>query len=110
MLYKVKATFRPDKLKAFFTALSDGSIQAQAPDGPTIVKAMQEAKLTDEHTIEWYEECYCAVPLKHERETVYDKYITQLETTLVESVSDDIEGRSFWEYLEANYYDETYTF
>lgn len=110
MLYKVKATLIPEKLKAFFTALTDGSIQAQAPDGPTMIKAMENAKMIDENTIVWYEECYCATPLKHERETVYDNYVTQLETTLVQMVSDDIEGKSFWEYLEANYYDETYTF
>jgi len=110
MLYKVKATLKPKNIKAFFTALTDGSIKAQEPDGSTIVKAMQEAKMTDEDTITWYEECYCATPLKHERETVYDTYLSDIDTILVTEVFDDIEGRSFWEYLEASYDDETYTF
>jgi len=110
MLYKVKATYRPENLKAFFIALTDGSIEVQEPDGSTMVKAMQEAKMTDDDTITWYEECYCTTPLKHERETVYDTYLSDIDTIRVTEVSDDIEGRSFWEYLEANYYDATYTF
>lgn len=110
MLYKVKATLKEDMLKAFFTALTDGSINAQEPDGSYIVKAMQEAKMIDRDTISWYEECYCATPLKHERETVYDRYLRGFETTLIDTVSDDIRGKSFWEYLEDLYYDETYTF
>jgi hypothetical protein len=41
---------------------------------------------------------------------VYDTYLSDFETTLVYEVSDDIEGRLFWDYLEEVYYDEAYTF
>jgi len=110
MLYKVKAKIKPDKLKDFFAALTDGSIEAQRPDGTTMLKAMKEAKMIAKDTLAWYEACYCATPLRHERETVYDKYLSDFETTLMYEVNDDIEGRLFWDYLEEVYYDEAYTF
>ena len=110
MLYKVRAKIKPDTLEAFFTALTDGSIETQQPDGSTIVKAMKEAKIVEKETLEWYEACYCATPLKHERETVYDTYLEDFHTTLVYEVSDDIEGDLFWDYLEEVYYDDIYTY
>jgi hypothetical protein len=110
MLYKVKAKIQPNKMKDFFAALTDGSIEAQQPDGVYILKAMKDAKMVEDETLAWYEACYCATPLRHERETVYDTYLTDFETTLVYEVKDDIRGKSFWTYLEDNYYDETYTF
>jgi len=110
MLYKVKAKMKSKAMKKFFAALTDGSIAAHEPDGAEMFKAMQEAKIEGNGTVSWYETCYCATPLKHERETVYDKYFKDFDTTLVYEVSDDIKGESFWLYLEEMYYDETYTF
>ena len=51
-------------------------------------------------TIEWYETCFCATPLKNERETVYAKYLYDFSTTLITSESEDIVGESFWNYME----------
>ena len=110
MLYKIKAKIKPETLKDFFTVLTDGSVESQKPDGTTIVKAMKEAVMTDANHIEWYEVCYCSTPLKHERETVYDKYLLDFETTMVYEVEDDIEGISFWVHLEEAYYEESYSF
>ena len=110
MLYKVNAKMKKAKMKDFFAALIDGSIETQQPDGSTMLKAMKEARLVDENTIEWYEACYCPTPFKHERKTVYDKYLFAFETTLVYEVKDDIEGKSFWDYLEDAYYNETYSY
>jgi len=110
MLYKVKAKIVPDKLKDFFTALIDGSVESQKPDGSYILKAMQEAKMVDSKHIVWYEACYCATPLRHERETIYDKYLSDFKTTMVYELEDDIEGESFWEHMEEAYYDEAYSF
>jgi len=110
MLYKVKAKIVPNKLKYFFIALTDGSVESQKPDGSYILKAMREAKMVDSMHIVWYEACYCATPLRHERETVYDKYLSDFETTMVYDVEDDIEGESFWEHMEEAYYDESYSF
>ncbi len=47
MLYKVKAKIDKLKMKAFFTALTDGSIADQEPEGSYIVNAMQRALMTD---------------------------------------------------------------
>ena len=100
MLYKVEAKFYKDKLPAFFKALNDGSIENQKPDGSTMHKAIQEAIMIDSENLAWYEVCYCATPLKHERETVYDRYLYEMQTTLVDAVKDDLHGASFWEYME----------
>jgi len=110
MLYKVKAKIKPETLKDFFKALLDSSIEAQKPDGSYILKAMKEAVMPDEQHISWYEACYCSTPLKHERETVYDKYLTDFETTMVYEVADDMVGKSFWTHMEENYYDEVYSY
>ena len=110
MLYKVKAKIDKLKMKAFFTALTDGSISDQEPDGSYIVNAMQQALKTEDDTLEWYQTCHCATPLKHERETVYDKYLHDFETTLVNEVKDDIKGKSFWDCLETWHFDDSYSF
>lgn len=110
MLYKIKAKIKPETLKDFFTALTDGSVETQKPDGIYILKAMKEAVMLDNQHISWYEACYCETPLRHERQTVYDKYLTGFQTTMVYEVKDDIEGTSFWDYMEDAYYDEAYSF
>ena len=107
MLYKVQAKIDKLKMKAFYDVLTDGSVAAQEPDGAEIVNAMQKAVMTEVDTLEWYETCHCETPLKHERETVYDKYLHELETTLVHEVKNDIKGRSFWSCLEDKHYIDT---
>jgi hypothetical protein len=99
MEYRVKAKPIQDKLSAFYKALTDGSIENQKPDGSEIVASMRRAKITSPGVIEWYETCYCQTPLQHERETVYDQYLTNIET--VHAVeSSEIDGESFWSILE----------
>lgn len=110
MLYKVKAKIDKLKMKAFYTALTDGSISDQEPDGAEIVNAMQKAMKTEPDTLEWYETCQCDTPLNHERETVYDKYLYDIETILVYEIKDDIKGSSFWDCLEDWHFDDAYTF
>jgi hypothetical protein len=107
MLYKVKAKIDKLKMKAFFTALTDGSIADQEPDGSYIVNAMQKARKTNDNTLEWYQTCHCDTALKHERETVYDKYLYDFEATLVDEEKDDIKGESFWDCLETWHFDES---
>ncbi|NOR55029.1 MAG: hypothetical protein GQ531_02355 [Sulfurovum sp.] len=106
MLYKVKAKIKRECMEDFFIALNDGSVETQKPDGAYIVSAMKEAKMLDAHSISWYEGCYCETPLKHERETVYDKYLEDFETEMVLEVKDDITGASFWQYLQAHSHHE----
>jgi hypothetical protein len=105
MLYKVKAKIDKLKMKAFYTALTNGSIANQEPDGTEIVNAMQKAVMTGDDILEWYETCHCSTPLKHERETVYDKYLDDIETILVNKVKDDLKGTSFWDCLEDKHFD-----
>jgi len=66
--------------------------------------------MVDSTHIAWYEACYCATPLRHERETVYDTYLSEFSTMMVYEAIDDLEGESFWAYMEEAYYDKVYSF
>ena len=104
MLYKVKAKIDKLKMKSFYDVLTDGSVAEQEPDGAEIVNAMQKAVMTGNDTLEWYETCHCVTPLKHERETVYDRFLHDIETTLVEEKKNDLKGNSFWTCLEDKHF------
>ena len=99
MLYKVKAVAKRDRMSGFYTALTDGSVLNQEPDGAEIVASMQRAKITRLGVIEWFETCYCPTPLEHERSTIYDLYFEKLEARQVDGM-DEIKGESFWSYLQ----------
>ncbi|MEW8506574.1 MAG: hypothetical protein AB2598_07695 [Candidatus Thiodiazotropha sp.] len=99
MEYRVRAKFVLSRLPAFHQALVDGTVANQQPDGAEIVSSMKQAKIIGANTIEWFETCYCPSPLKHERETVYDKYLVDIETAVV-GKRGSIEGDSFWSFLE----------
>lgn len=98
MIYKVQARYIEDKTGEFFQKLTDESIAKQEPDGAEIVASMKKAKIVGEGIIEWYETCYCDTPLKHERETVYDLYLNDITTELVDAKG-ETKGESFWNYL-----------
>ena len=96
--YSVKAKFIENMMDQFYQKLTDETIANQKPDGNEIIESMKRAKVTGPNTIEWSEMCFCSSPLKHERETVYNHYLTDLETKVVtEYVKFD--GESFMEYL-----------
>ena len=99
-VYKVKARYNTEKLYEFFKKLTDGTITNQKPDGKEIVSSMKRAKITEPGIIEWFEVCYCKTPLQHERETVYDHYLSEITTELVEDYG-EVEGKSFWAYLNS---------
>ena len=98
MIYRVTAKYRADKIPEFYQELTDGTIENQRPDGAEILASMERAKITDAGTIEWYETCYCATPLAHERSTVYDSYLTAIRTVEVDDYGTS-EGASFWSFL-----------
>ncbi len=100
MEYRAKAKPIQKNLVAFYRALTDGTIENQEPDGSEIVASMKRAKVTSPEVIEWYETCYCPTPLQHERETVYDYYLTDIETEPVAGTV-EIAGESFWSLLES---------
>ena len=99
MIYKVKAKYNEEKKSEFFQKLTDGSISKQKPDGQEIVASMKRAKITEPGILEWYEMCFCPTPLKHERATVYDLYLSFITETVVNYRV--IEGESFWSYLKS---------
>jgi len=100
VLYKIKAKYHKDLLRDFFRKLTDGTIENQKPDGLEMIASMKKAKIVEDNSVEWYERCFCEIPLNHERTTVYDTYFYEFEPMLVHEVSDDIMGDSFWEYME----------
>ena len=98
MLYRVCATIIEGKTSEFLEKLTDGSIEQQRPDGPEIVASMKRAKITAPGVIEWSETCYCPNPLAHERETVYDHFLSEIQTEEISSEA-EIKGEPFWDYL-----------
>ncbi len=99
MIYKVSAKYKKEKAREFFAKLADGSISNQEPDGKEMVRSMRRAMITEPGIIEWYEMCFCPTPLAHERETVYDHYLSDISTEIVEDYG-EVEGESFWSFLE----------
>jgi len=84
MLYAVSARLIPERAGELYKRLTDGSIAAQRPDGQEIVAAMGRARVGSDGTVRWTETCFCPTPLKHERETVLDRYFTAIETELID--------------------------
>ena len=99
MIYSVKAKFIEEEMKEFFHKLTDGTIENQKPDGAEILSSMKRAKITESGIIKWSEMCFCSSPLKHERQTVYDKFFSYMETKIVDDYT-EFEGESFFDYLK----------
>jgi len=99
MIYSIKARFCFEKMKEFYQKLTDGTIENQKPDGAEILSSMKRAKITQPGVIEWSEMCFCTPPLKHERHTVYDHFLTDFETQIIDDYV-EFEGESFFDYLK----------
>ena len=99
MLYKVQAKIIEENLDKLYEKLNDGTIYNQIPDGKEIVASMKRAKLIKSGVIEWFENCGCSPPLKHERETQYDYYFSEIITKHVDKMA-RIKGKSFWSYMK----------
>jgi len=102
MIYSAKARFIEEKMGEFYRKLTDGTIQNQKPDGQEIVNSMKRAKITEPNTIQWSEMCFCPTPLKHERETVYNHFLTDMETEIIDDYA-EFDGELFFEFLEKQF-------
>ncbi len=87
-----------EKIGEFYQKLTDGTIQNQKPDGQEIVNSMKRAKITEQNTIQWSEMCFCSPPLKHERETVYNQFLENIETKVIDDHI-EYEGDLFMDFL-----------
>ena len=97
-IYSVKARYIEEKMEEFYQKLTDGTIQNQKPDGQEIIKSMKRAKITEPNTIQWSEMCFCSPPLKHERETVYNQFLEDIETKVIDDYV-EYEGELFMDFL-----------
>src|SRR6266581_4411289 len=97
MRYLVRAQPRMGELASFWTALNNGSIERQEPDGKEIVASMKRAVMA-RNGVEWDETCYCTPPLRHERSTVYDQFFDHMKIEPVTSLL-HLHGGSFWDYI-----------
>ena len=102
MIYSVKARFIEEKMGEFYRKLTDGTIQNQKPDGQEIVNSMKRAKITEPNTIQWSEMCFCPTPLKHERETIYNHFLTNMETKVIDDYV-EYDGELFFQFLEKQF-------
>ncbi len=99
VIYSIKAKFIVENMKEFFQKLIDGTIENQKPDGAEILSSMKRAKITEPGVIEWSEMCFCPSPLKHERQTVYDNFFSDMKINLIDGYV-EFKGESFFEYLK----------
>jgi hypothetical protein len=102
MIYSVKAKFIEDKMGEFYRKLTDGTIQNQKPDGQEIINSMKRAKITESNIIQWSEMCFCSPPLKHERETIYNHFLTDMETEIIDDHT-EFDGELFFQFLEKQF-------
>ena len=102
MNYSVKAQYIEEKMGEFYQKLTDGTIQNQKPDGQEIINSMKRAKITAPKIIQWSEMCFCPTPLKHERETIYNNFLTDLETKTIDDYV-EFDGESFFDFLEKQF-------
>jgi len=102
VFYSVKAQYIEEKMGEFYQKLTDGTIQNQKPDGPEIIDSMKRAKITAPKIIQWAEMCFCPTPLKHERATIYNNFLTDLETKTIDNYV-EFDGESFFDFLESQF-------
>ena len=101
VFYSVKAKFIENKMGKVYQKLTDGTIKNQKPDGEEIISSMKRAKITEPNVIQWSEMCFCPTPLKHERETIYDNYLTDMETIQIDDYV-EYAGEFFMDFLAKN--------
>jgi hypothetical protein len=97
-IYSVKARYIEEKMKEFYQKLTDGTIENQKPDGQEIINSMKRAKIIEPNVIQWSEMCFCSSPLKHERETVYNQFLEDIETKVIDEYV-EYEGEFFMDFL-----------
>ena len=97
-IYSVKARCIKEKMKEFYQKLTDGIIQNQKPDSQEIISSMKRAKIIEPNIIQWSEMCFCSPPLKHERETVYNQFLENIETKVIDEYV-EYEGEWFMDFL-----------
>jgi len=102
VFYSIKAQYIEEKMGEFYQKLTDGTIQNQKPDGQEIFNSMKRAKITAPKIIQWSEMCFCPTPLKHERETIYNHFLTNLETKTIDNYV-EFDGESFFDFLERQF-------
>lgn len=100
MIYAIKAPYISTKLAEFHQKLIDGTIAAQKPDGREIVESMRRATITEPGLVQWSERSFCSPPLAHERQTIYDRYFTDMEIEPVAHYM-QFEGKPFMEVMDS---------
>ena len=102
VFYSVKAQFIEEKMNEFYQKLTNVTIANQKPDGQEIIDSMKRAKIIGPRTIQWSEMCFCPTPLEHEQSTVYDNFLINLETQIIDDYV-DFDGESFFDFLEKQF-------
>jgi len=85
-------------MKEFYQKLTNGTIQNQKPDNQEIINSIKRAKIIEPNVIQWSEMCFCSPPLKHERETVYNQFLENIETKVIDEYV-EYEGEWFMDFL-----------
>ena len=84
MYYAVEAKLISGRARELHRLLADGTIARQKPDGREIVESMARARIDPRGVVRWSEVCYCDTPLAHERETVLNRFFSDIQTEEVD--------------------------
>ena len=85
--YLVRAKPKKDQLQSLQKELHSGKISEMRPFGKTLQHSLENARIDTENQdyALWVEEDYCSPPLAMERESVLDRYFTEISVERVES-------------------------
>jgi len=91
--YCVRAHLKPTQAAELLEELTTGRIRQLKPEGTEIHRALSQARVHGDGTVEWGEMCFCATPLDHERQTVLDRFFDGLTTREVEGPHEPMGAR-----------------
>jgi hypothetical protein len=85
--YLVRAKARKERLETLRDELTSGKIARMRPFGHALQNSLENARVDTENRdyAVWIEEDYCSPPLAMERESVLDRYFSEIAVERVES-------------------------
>jgi hypothetical protein len=85
--YLVRAKPRKERLESLREEISSGKIMRMRPFGHALQNSLENARVDTENPdyAVWIEEDYCSPPLAMERESVLDRYFTEIAVERIES-------------------------
>ena len=97
MRYLVKAHLKPDQAARLKQAIEDGSLGRGSIAYGEYIRNMNQARFTDDETVQWVEVCYCPAPLEEEI-PYWEEYfeLLQIKDAHSRRKCRDMTGEEYW--------------